>query len=207
MELLQAFTYSVIDQCSLPSNQIATFLGYLHISFQPFFINLMSMYFIPDKLREKIQYPVYALCFASSIFMMIQLYPFEWAGQCLVGVNALCGEILCSMKGSWHIEWHVPANGITNFIIGTPAEWVLTSYPTYVIVGFVVPLLYGSWRATLYHFTFGPLLAGLLSEGYNEAPAVWCLLSIAILIVVVKTPVRRFMYVKNWFLWPASLRG
>jgi hypothetical protein len=31
MELLQAFTYSVNDQCALPSNQIATLLGYLHI--------------------------------------------------------------------------------------------------------------------------------------------------------------------------------
>jgi hypothetical protein len=31
MELLQAFTYSVIDQCSLPSNQVMTLLGYLHI--------------------------------------------------------------------------------------------------------------------------------------------------------------------------------
>jgi hypothetical protein len=43
MEVLQAFTYSVIDQCALPSNQIATLLGYLHIAFQPFFINMLSM--------------------------------------------------------------------------------------------------------------------------------------------------------------------
>jgi len=33
MELLQAFTYTVIDDCSSPSNQIATLLGYLHIAF------------------------------------------------------------------------------------------------------------------------------------------------------------------------------
>src|ERR1700682_4620171 len=53
MELLQAFTYSVIDQCSLPSNQIATLLGYLHIAFQPFFINAVSMHFIPDQARAR----------------------------------------------------------------------------------------------------------------------------------------------------------
>ncbi len=53
MEALQAYTYTVIDQCGLASNQIATILGYLHIAFQPFFINLMSMYFIPDKIRKK----------------------------------------------------------------------------------------------------------------------------------------------------------
>ena len=39
MEVLQAYTYTVIDECMNPSNQIATFLGYLHITFQPFFIN------------------------------------------------------------------------------------------------------------------------------------------------------------------------
>ena len=54
MELLQAFTYSVIDQCSLPSNKIATLLGYLHITFQPFFMNAVSMHFIPDQARARI---------------------------------------------------------------------------------------------------------------------------------------------------------
>jgi len=85
MELLQAFTYSVIDQCSLPSNQIATLLSYLHIVFQPFFINMLSMYFIPNSVRAKIQWPVYTVCFISAIIMLLQLYPFEWAGSCPLG--------------------------------------------------------------------------------------------------------------------------
>ena len=55
MEALQAFTYSMIDQCALPSNQIATLLGYLHIVFQPFVIKMLSMYFIPAAVRERIQ--------------------------------------------------------------------------------------------------------------------------------------------------------
>ena len=53
MELLQAFTYTVIDQCSLPSNQIATLLGYIHIAFQPFFINLICLHFTPQETRVK----------------------------------------------------------------------------------------------------------------------------------------------------------
>src|ERR1700760_2131332 len=54
MELLQAFTYTVINQCDNPSNQVATLLGYLHITFQPFFINAVSMYFINQKVAKKI---------------------------------------------------------------------------------------------------------------------------------------------------------
>jgi len=85
MELLQGFTYSVIDECGLPSNQIATLFGYLHIAFQPFFINALAMYFVPEHVRKKISIPVYSLCFVSAIIMLIQLYPFDWplAAHCV----------------------------------------------------------------------------------------------------------------------------
>jgi len=201
MELLQAFTYSVIDQCALPSNQVATLLSYLHIVFQPFFINMLSMYFIPDAVRVKIQWPVYTVCFASAIVMLLQLYPFAWAGSCPLG-EVLCAEPLCSVSGNWHIAWEVPTNGMLNFI--TVDSWAsfLTAYPTYFIAAFAMPLLYGSWRITIYHFLIGPQLAVLLTNDPNEVAAIWCLLSIGILLLVVKTPIRRFMFVKSWLLWP-----
>jgi hypothetical protein len=201
MELLQAFTYSVIDQCALPSNQVATLLSYLHIVFQPFFINMLSMYFIPDAVRAKIQWPVYTVCFASAIVMLLQLYPFAWAGSCPLS-EVLCAERLCSVSGNWHIAWEVPTNGMLNFI--TVDSWAsfLTAYPTYFIAAFAMPLLYGSWRITIYHFLIGPQLAVLLTNDPNEVAAIWCLLSIGILLLVVKTPIRRFMFVKSWLLWP-----
>ena len=49
MELLQAYTYTVIDECHNPNNQVATFLGYMHIAFQPFFVNAVAMHPIPKK--------------------------------------------------------------------------------------------------------------------------------------------------------------
>ena len=204
MELLQALTYPVIDQCSLPSNQIATLLSYLHITFQPFFINMLSMYFIPKQVREKIQWPVYAICFASAIIMLLQLYPFEWAGSCPLG-RTLCAERLCSVSGEWHIAWEIPTNGILNFI--TVDSWAsfLTVYPTYLLAAFLMPLIYGSWRITVYHFLVGPQLAMMLTSNLNEVAAIWCLLSIGILLLVVKTPIRQFMFVRSWWLWPQKL--
>ncbi|MET4130790.1 hypothetical protein ACSSV6_004118 [Roseovarius sp. MBR-38] len=177
MELLQAFTYSVIDECALPSNQIATLLSYLHIVFQPFFINMISMYFIPNAVREKIQWPVYTVCFASAIIMLLQLYPFEWAGSCALG-EVMCAERLCSVSGDWHIAWDVPTNGMLNFI--TVDSWAsfLTAYPSYFVAAFLMPLIYGSWRLTVYHFLIGPRLAMLLTSNPNEVAAIWCLLSI-----------------------------
>lgn len=200
MELLQAFTYSVIDECSLPSNQISTLFGYLHIAFQPFFINLLSMYFIPNRIRKKIEIPVYILCFISALIMIIQLYPFEWAGVCEPG-RPLCGAALCSVSGNWHIAWEVPTNGIGNMFynLGWPVFW--QGFPSYDITAFFLPILYGSWRITIYHIIVGPFLAMALTDNINEWPAIWCLLSIGILLLVVKTPLRQLMFVKSWWLW------
>ena len=197
MEALQAYTYIVIDQCGNPANQIATLLGYLHITFQPFFINAASMYFIPKKISERIAAPVYTLCFISSIFMIIQVYPFEWAGNCAIG-RPLCEATLCSVSGNWHIAWDVPANGIGNYFYELGFRPLSSGYVTYVLVAFLLPLLYGCWRFTVYHYMMGPFIANILTANMNERPAVWCLLSIALLLIVVKTPVRQYLFVKNY---------
>ena len=188
MELLQAFTYSVIDQCGAPSNQIATFLGYLHITFQPFFIIAVSLHFIDQRVARKIAPICFALCFANAVMMLIRVYPFSWAGHCQPG-DILCGEMLCSVHGSWHIAWMVPLNQIAE------------NFPWYFLVGFGLPILFGSWRFTIYHILTGPALARLTTSNLNEWPAVWCLLSIGLLLIVVKTPVRQLLYVRRWWLW------
>jgi hypothetical protein len=191
MELLQAYTYSVIDSCGVTGNQVATLLGYLHITFQPFFINMMGMYFIPTEVRRKIQPWVYSICFAFAILMLVRLYPFPGVPMCKLG-TMLCGTPLCSVSGNWHIAWNIPYNDLFGNI------------PLYALVGLVLPVIYGSWRASIYSFTAGPVLAYLLTNNVNEQPAVWCLLSIGLLLIVVKTRVRDILHVKKWFLWPRA---
>lgn len=196
MELLQAFTYGVIDQCALPDNQIATMLGYLHIVFQPFFVNAFCLHFVPKEVAQKLYKPVFALCFVATLIMILQVFPFDWAGQCNP-VRWLCSDKLCSVHGNWHIAWLVPLNGIGNWFADN--HWPPIN--AYSVVGFLLPILYGSWRMTLYHLALGPLLAMALTSNINEIPAVWCLLSIGLLLIVVKTPIRQFLYVKSWPLW------
>jgi len=147
MELLQAFTYTVIDDCSSPSNQIATLLGYLHIAFQPFFINAISMYFIPDEIRQKISIPVYAFCFAVAIYMILASYPFSWSGSC---VGSLCSERLCSVSGSWHIAWELPLNLIDYWNFGFSNYWLVVCVGSFFLTNtvrllalYLVPHTYG----------------------------------------------------------------
>jgi hypothetical protein len=189
MELLQVFTYLYLNQCDLPINQILTYLGYLHITFQPFFINMLFMHFIPTKVRDKISCYVYAVCFAFSILMLIKVYPFAWAEACKVG-STLCGTQLCSVSGSWHLAWMLPQK---NF--GT-----LISF-AYVFPAFILPMLYGSWKINIYHAILGPALARLLASNPNEWPAVWCLFSIAVILVIFIPKLRKHFYVKKWYFW------
>lgn len=194
MEALQAYTYTVIDKCSSPANQIATLLGYLHIAFQPFFINAMSLYFVPERVRKKLYLPVFTICFASLVVFLIRMYPFEWAGAC--GSHwPFCGEQLCSFSGSWHIAWEMPAKAHSLFGI----FYDTSGFMGYFLPAFLLPIAYGSWRFTLYHIAVGPFLAWLTTNSANEWPAVWCLYSIGLLLVVIKTPIRKYMHTKKYF--------
>jgi len=203
MELLQAYTYTVIDDCANPGNQIATLLGYIHIAFQPFFANAVSLYFIPEKVRNKIAAPVYFVCLVATVCLLLRLYPFEWAPFCYEVKTRLvlfshyaesftmpfCGRRICSLSGDWHIAWEIPATA--NIVL----------FNMYVVATFLMPILYGSWRMTTYHILTGPLLAWLTTSNPNEWAAVWCLYSIGLLLILVKTPIRRYLHVQHWFWW------
>ncbi|MEQ1528738.1 MAG: DUF5765 domain-containing protein [Methylococcales bacterium] len=203
MEALQAYTYTVIDQCDAPGNQIATFLGYVHIAFQPFFINAVALYFIPEQIRSRIATLVYSLCFAATICLLVRLYPFDWAPACYEVkarfmipnrffdsfTSPFCGQRICSVSGAWHIAWEAP----------TMANQML--YNLYALTTFGLPILYGSWKMTGYHLVTGPLLAFLTTENPNEWAAVWCLYSIALVFLLVKSPIRGYLHVRHWFWW------
>lgn len=184
MEALQAYTYSVIGHCTDPANQIATLLGYLHITFQPFFIMAVSLHFVHQSLAKKIAPWCYAVCFFCAIIMLIKLYPFPWGVECAPG-RPMCGKLLCAVHGNWHIAWSVPVNGL----------WDNISF--YFLAAFITPLLFGSWRFTMYHFLAGPALSYATTQNMQEWPAVWCLFSFAFCFVAFETPVRRWMYTKK----------
>ncbi|MAF35132.1 hypothetical protein CMO91_04775 [Candidatus Woesearchaeota archaeon] len=188
MELLQALAYPVLGQCNVPMNQLVTVLGYMHVAFQPFFVNMFAMYFIPKQTRKKIQGFVYTLCFVGAWLILLKLFPFDWAGSCAVGQDAFCGTNVCSKAGDWHLAWYIPLNGIPNLgLIG------------YTLMTFLLPVLYGSWRMIGYHAIVGPGLAYMLTTNVNEWPAIWCLFSIGILLVALYKPLRKKLMAKDWF--------
>lgn len=199
MELLQAVTYVYINLCDTPQNQILTILGYFHIAFQPFFVNMVALYFIPKPVKEKIYPWVYTLCGIGTLAILIKMYPFPWARVCVKGYEGFCGPTICSLSGDWHIAWQMPLNGLLSRY---PDNWLPFDYGlhgfSYFAVSFFLPFLYGSWRFVAFHLVIGPLLADQLTVHPNEHAAVWCLLSIALCVSVIKSPLRKHLHVEQW---------
>lgn len=198
MELLQAVSYTVVDQCGTPLNESMTFLGYLHVTFQPFFINAVSLFFIAKHIRQRIAPYVYAVCFAAAVLLLLNIYPFKWAGVCDPLFREMCSNRWCSYYGNVHIAWEFPMNGLFNWIA---LQKHVNAWLIYVIPAFFLPLLYGSWRMTLYHIFMGPVPARIITGNADELAAFWCLLSIMFLLIVIKTPVRQYLFVDKWFWW------
>lgn len=202
MEALQVAGYGVIDNCGSRTNVVVTQLSYLHIVFQPFFINWFAMELMPAPVRLRFRRWVFAICAVSATVMMLQALPLEALGSCIPG-TPLCGTSYCTVTRTWHLAWDVPYNGLMQ-----PVEAVFgtgSGFPTYMLAAFALPLLYGAWRFVLLHIAAGPALAHLLTSDPNEMPAVWCLLSIAILCLGLSPAVRRRVAAESW--WGRPVRG
>lgn len=201
MEALQAAGYAVVDQCGAPSNRAITLLSFLHIVFQPLFLNAFAMELVPGPIKARLRLGVYVFCAASSAVMLVQLYPFEWAGSCRLG-ESLCGTELCVASGEWHIAWNIPYNGL--MLPFEDALGIPPGFPTYWLVAFLLPLAYGAWRFVVFHALAGPVLASTLTTNPNETPAIWCLFSIGILLIALSPLIRHHFEATTWWAWPKS---
>lgn len=196
MEALQVWGYAVLDQCGTPSNQAVTFLSYLHIVVQPFFINAFALELVPHAVKRRTRAWVFGACAVSSVIMLAQIMPVPEFGTCLPG-SPLCADRWCTVAGDWHIAWDVPYNGM---LVGMERAFgVYPGFPSYMIVAFVVPLIYGAWRFVLVHAVAGPILAAALTTNPNEMPAIWCLFSIAILLIGLSPLVRKTVTATTWW--------
>ncbi len=186
MEALQAGGYAVVDQCGSPANRSLALLSYLHIAFQPIVINAFAMALVPRTVSPRLRRIVLALAGLATASILLRLAPIDVLGQCRPG-GVLCSDRLCVVSGSWHIGWEIPLNDI-------PGRLGLgVGFADYVLAVFALPVLYGAWRFALFHALAGPILAGVLTDNPFEMPAIWCLFSIGIILVILIPGVRRVL--------------
>ncbi len=207
MEVLQAASYPVIDQCTNPANRALSIASFVHISLHPFFFNALALYFVPAAVRARIQVPVYAICAVAALVTLAQVVPVDRLGQC-ADHRGMCGTGFCTVSGTWHLAWEFPFNGWGNGF-ADHANPVFRLFPNalvaYSLAIFVLPLIYGAWRITLFQYAVGPGLVRLLSDNIDERPAIWCLMSIGIAVLIIFSPLRRALHTRRWWLWPKGM--
>lgn len=188
MEGLQLAGYRVIDQCGTPVNQAVTVLSLLHIALQPIVINAFLLAWLRPGHTARLRGRVMALALVASGLIVVQMVPWPGLPLCEAG-RPLCGPVLCTLSGNWHLAWSLPYSDIFSGL----DRWSGTNFGfwSYVLAVFVLPLAYGLWRFALFHALVGPVAANMLTDNPNEAPAIWCLVSVLILVVVLLPGVRQ----------------
>jgi len=141
----------------------------------------------PAPVAPRVRRAVLAAAALCTALMLFRLVPVVWAGQCLAH-EAMCSARLCTVSGNWHIAWEVPLNGLYN-----PLGQVLgfgIEFPDYFLAVFLLPLAYGAWRFVMLNLAAGPVIAFALTSNPDERPAVWCLFSVALVLIAISPFVR-----------------
>eukprot|EP00656_Telonema_subtile_P051775 TRINITY_DN7051_c0_g1_i2.p1 TRINITY_DN7051_c0_g1~~TRINITY_DN7051_c0_g1_i2.p1 ORF type:complete len:289 (-),score=68.06 TRINITY_DN7051_c0_g1_i2:252-1118(-) len=208
MEFLQYLQYFVVDNgdgvmCKTFENQFLTWLGYLHISFQPWITHYMVGCFSQHPVTKKINEYTLRLCFVGGVWFLARnglwLLGFgdpEFNKSTAVDSTGMrvydwipdSGAGMCTIQGDTHIGWSIPVHQHTYLVPSTSIHSFLMFAP-FLCCGktFLEPkyLVYG-----LFLFFAGPFISVFLiapeknggmsgnKTALNEQAAIWCYISI-----------------------------
>ncbi len=170
MELIQYFQYKVINQCDNKTNILLTYIGYLHICFQPVFVNIWLFSF-----TKKPNYDFLYLSLVAGILLFLRIFWVTDKTLCDTKNEPICGPKTCTFSGERHLAWNVRLRAAGQ-------NWFTPSIGLHFFL-FVIP--------ALITFQFKPIMAiiliapyaGLLTTNIHEKPAIWCYTSIMQLLI------------------------
>lgn len=187
METLQAINYYTLYTPGKINSTLAL-LGYLHISFQPYFIVICSLTLIPVQRRQYWLKPsivvasIAAMCMLSRLILTGSL-PGCFSQHCtpvtemddLMSLSThLTKTVGCSAKGvfysyrgDWHIAWQWALNACSYIYYG------------YYLAVFIFPCFFGVYISVISYTIAGPIASIFSSTNPDEFAAIWCLFSIA----------------------------
>ena len=161
MEILQFFQYKVINECDNIYNKILTNLGYIHICFQPLFVNLWLFAF------TKPNFTFIYMSFFAGLLLASRLLFVEDSELCDGNNEPLCGTKTCSISGKRHIAWNVR--------LRAPGKnWFTPSIGLHFFMWFIPVLTIFELKPILAILLTGPYLGFLLTNNIHEQPAIWC---------------------------------
>lgn len=171
MEVLQFFQYDVINQCNNNYNKFLTYLGYLHICFQPLFFNLWLFAFTKNP-----NFTFIHLSFFAGLLMLSRIFYVTDNELCDNNNEPLCGKKTCSYSGERHIAWNVR--------LRSPGKhWFTPSIGLHFFMWVIPVLTIIQMKPIVAMILTGPYLGILLTQNIHEQPAIWCYTAIGQMIL------------------------
>ena len=194
--------------CENPTNQFLTFLGFVHICFQPYFLNMaLDALWRRESLVGRLHNDlIQRLCLAGSAFLFLRyvvtilkpemLMPrseacpnTDWLNS---GFDASVGEMPPNVLGhsctyisnatefsAGHLAWALPLSTSSYFLPNSAIHSFLMFAPA-----LVHPDPIAKAGGVLLCVT-GPILAAIITPSLNEQAAIWCFFSICQIVVLV----------------------
>jgi hypothetical protein len=171
MEVLQFLQYKVIDQCDNIYNKWLTTIGYLHICFQPLFVNIWLFAFTRHH-----NFTFLYLSFFAGLLLASRLLFVKDSELCDGANEPLCGKKTCSYTGTKHIAWNVRLRA-------PGSHWFTPSIGLHFFMWVIPALILFEIKPILAILLTGPYFGYFFTNNIHEQPAIWCFTSIAQMII------------------------
>ena len=175
MELLQYIGYITLENKNKKFNKIIAVLIYVHIGFQPYFVNMWFSNFIPSS--SKIYIPlILKLCIVFGLFWISRLFFWDTSYKYLCDSNnePACGKKTEVLKGPIHLLYKAKiraSNYLTHSVFMHFFLWF-------------VPVIFIGIDKFIYSIT---LLSGIfswfLASNIHETASIWSLWVIPVLLI------------------------
>lgn len=143
-------------------NKYLTQLSWIHISFQPFFVNLLIQTFSTKDYNVPL---ALSLIFAiANILKLKDIYSYS-EDKCNNGI--MCKEKTCSYDGKYHVAYGFNLNTSDYYT-------VVPSWFSYFLLMFAPALILGDYLIISIHMLI-LLISNLISNDPGEVAAMWCL--------------------------------
>jgi len=207
MEVLQAVQYFFIaydidpvnptleqmlasPACQSTSNKFLTFLGYVHIAFQPCFNTYVSGH--ARNAYDK-QYQLVLRFQVIGALLFISRYLLTLVDFAAIGLDPvynfnpdtweknaewLNGPALCTYKGLYHLAWSVPLVPVSYYMCSISLHFILMFVPDFAIDDGCRMENWFRYIRTMGTMITGPLLADYITSNKHEAASIWCFFSV-----------------------------
>jgi len=162
MEILQFFQYKVINQCNNKYNKFLTNLGYIHICFQPLFINIWFFAFTKKRF-----FIFLYMCFFAGLLLASRLLFVNDKDLCDTKNEPLCGKRTCAFSGKKHIAWNIRLRAAGKL-------WFTPSIGLHFFMWVIPVLTLCELKPILAMLLTAPYMVMFFTDNIHEQPAIWC---------------------------------